>query len=206
METLRPPKGATRQRKRLGRGNGSGHGTTAGKGTKGQNARSGGGVRPGFEGGQMPLYRRVARRGFSNHPFKKAYTVVDLDVLQSHFKSGATVSLVSLQEAGIVGNREVLVKILANGEIKKKLKVMGLKVSRSAAEKIIAAGGSVEGFEPERDAAAAPPRKSRKKVDAADAATEDTSAEKDADAAAGAEEASPDSVPTDEDETTEDNE
>ncbi len=147
METLRPPKGATRKSKRLGRGNGSGHGTTAGRGTKGQNSRSGGGVRPGFEGGQMPLYRRVARRGFSNYPFKNQYVVVDLASLQTHFKSGAPVNLESLAAAGLIGKRDELVKILANGEIKKKLKVAGVKVSNSAAEKIVAAGGSVEGFE-----------------------------------------------------------
>jgi large subunit ribosomal protein L15 len=144
METLRPPKGATHQRKRLGRGSGSGHGTTAGKGTKGQNSRSGGGVRPGFEGGQMPLYRRVARRGFSNYRFKKDYVVVSLDSIASRYSSGDTVSLETLREHKLIGKRDALVKILGDGELKKKLSVVGVRVSRSAAAKITAAGGTVD--------------------------------------------------------------
>ena len=123
METLRPPKGAIRQRKRLGRGRGSGTGTTAGKGTKGQNSRSGGGVRPGFEGGQMPLYRRVARRGFSNYPFKKEYVVVSLSAIEGRFSNGDTVSLETLREHGLIGNRDKLAKILGDGHLSKKLTV-----------------------------------------------------------------------------------
>jgi large subunit ribosomal protein L15 len=144
METLKPPKGATRQRKRLGRGNGSGHGTTAGKGTKGQNSRSGGGVRPGFEGGQMPLYRRVARRGFSNYPFKKEYVLVSLDSIESRYSSGDTVSLETLRDHKLIGKRDALVKILGDGELKTRLTVVGVRVSRSAAAKIVAAGGTVD--------------------------------------------------------------
>ena len=144
METLKPPKGAIRQRKRLGRGRGSGTGTTAGKGTKGQNSRSGGGVRPGFEGGQMPLYRRVARRGFSNYPFKKEYVVLSLTSIESRFNNGDTVNLETLRDQKLIGNRDSLVKILGDGEVSKKLTVVGIRVSRSAAAKIVAAGGSVD--------------------------------------------------------------
>jgi large subunit ribosomal protein L15 len=144
METLKPPKGSTHQRKRLGRGNGSGNGTTAGKGTKGQNARSGGGVRPGFEGGQMPLYRRVARRGFSNHRFKRDFVTVSLQSINDRYKSGQKVNLETLREHRLIGKRDSLVKVLADGEIKKKLTFEGVAVSRSAAAKIIAAGGSVD--------------------------------------------------------------
>ena len=148
MALRRRPDGATKQRKRLGRGPGSGNGTTAGKGTKGQNARSGGGVRPGFEGGQMPLYRRIARRGFSNHPFKTEYTAINLSTLEKRFESGATVNYETLLGAGVISASERLVKILANGEITKKLTVSGLKVSASARAKIEAAGGSVVEGEP----------------------------------------------------------
>src|SRR6056297_974974 len=112
MALLKRPAGATKQRKRLGRGPGSGNGTTAGKGTKGQNARSGGGVRPGFEGGQMPLYRRVARRGFSNYWFKKDYTPINLSTLEKRFAKGETVNLESLRARGLVSANEKLVKIL----------------------------------------------------------------------------------------------
>lgn len=159
METLKPPKGAIRQRKRLGRGNGSGTGTTAGKGTKGQNSRSGGGVRPGFEGGQMPLYRRVARRGFSNSRFKKDYVVVSLGSIESRFSDGDTVSLATLRDHKLIGNRELLAKILGDGEISKKLTVVGVRVSRSAAAKIMAAGGTVDNIAGERIAEAAAPAK-----------------------------------------------
>lgn len=147
MPELRAPKNSRRPKRIVGRGNGSGRGGTSGKGHKGQNSRSGGSVRPGFEGGQMPLYRRVARRGFSNYPFKKVAQPVNLSALAQHYKSGETVSLETLQKKGIVGRRTELVKILGEGEIKKKLNVKGLKVSAAAAEKIIDAGGTVEGYE-----------------------------------------------------------
>ncbi len=145
MAFLKRPDGATKQKKRLGRGPGSGNGTTAGKGTKGQNARSGGGVRPGFEGGQMPLYRRIARRGFSNYPFKQEYTAINLSTLEKKFAKGDTVSFETLREKGIIGANEQLVKILGEGDLTKKLTVSGLKVSKSARAKIEAAGGTVEG-------------------------------------------------------------
>lgn len=145
MSELRAPQGATRRKKRIGRGPGSGHGKTSGKGHKGQNARSGGGVRPGFEGGQMPLYRRIARRGFSNYPFKVEYTEVNVGVLETAFESGETVTLESLKEKRVVKKRAEQVKILGGGELSKKLTVEGVKVTKGAEAKISAAGGSVAG-------------------------------------------------------------
>ena len=145
MAELRAPQGATRQKKRVGRGPSSGHGKTSGKGHKGQNARSGGKVRPGFEGGQMPLYRRIARRGFSNYPFKVEYIGVNVSTLDKSFGDGDTVTLESLKEKKVVKNRVENVKILGQGELGKKLTVQGLKVSKGAEEKITAAGGTVQG-------------------------------------------------------------
>jgi large subunit ribosomal protein L15 len=144
---LTVPKGARKNKKRLGRGGASGTGCTAGKGSKGQNARAGGGVRPGFEGGQMPLYRRIARRGFSNCPFKKEYLILNIDDLDV-FKSGDTVSRESLLELGLIGKRKQLIKLLGRGELKKKLVVEVDKVSKHAREKITGAGGEVKEFEP----------------------------------------------------------
>ena len=145
MAELRAPQGSTRSRKRIGRGPSSGHGKTSGKGHKGQRARSGGGVRPGFEGGQMPLYRRIARRGFSNYPFKVEYIGINLGTLEQSFGDGDTVTLESLKEKKVVKKRTEYVKILGQGELSKKLTVQGLKVSKGAEEKITAAGGSVQG-------------------------------------------------------------
>ena len=144
MAELHVTPGANRKKKVLGRGSGSGRGKTSGKGHKGQNARSGGGVRLGFEGGQMPLYRRIARRGFSNYPFKKSAIAVGLGEIDKRFTDGDVVSLETLREKNLIKNSECLVKILANGEISKKIKVEGLLVSQGAAEKIRAAGGTVE--------------------------------------------------------------
>jgi len=144
MRTIHMPEGATKQRKRLGRGGGSGTGKTSGKGHKGQNARSGGGVRPGFEGGQMPLYRRIARRGFSNYPFKKEYFTINLDVLTGKFEAGATVDLQVLREKGLIGKNTVDVKVLGRGEIDKAVTIRGLSVSAGARTKIEAAGGTIE--------------------------------------------------------------
>ncbi len=140
--TIRAPKGATKNKKMLGRGLGSGHGKTAGKGTKGQKARAGGGVRIGFEGGQMPLYRRIARRGFSNAPFKKVYEVVNVSDLNG-FADGETVSPESLRTKGIVKKKGAAIKILGDGELGRKLTVSVAKVSATAREKILAAGGQV---------------------------------------------------------------
>ena len=142
MGQIHAPEGANKKKTIVGRG-ASSKGRTCGRGLNGQNSRSGGGVRPGFEGGQMPLYRRVARRGFSNYPFKKEYVVVSLDVINEAFKDGETVNLQALKDLCIVKGNGVEAKILSNGEISKKVVVEGLKVSASAAEKIKAAGGEI---------------------------------------------------------------
>ena len=139
---IRAPKGQ-KKNKRLGRGVGSGHGKTAGKGTKGQKARAGGGVRLGFEGGQMPLFRRIARRGFSNYPFKKIFQVINVSDL-NRFADGDTVTPESLAGKGLAKKRGVLVKILGSGELTRKLSVQGVQVSASAREKIAALGGVVK--------------------------------------------------------------
>lgn len=141
--TLKAPLGANKNRKILGRGRATGVGKTSGKGHKGQKARSGGGVRPGFEGGQMPLYRRVAARGFSNHPFKVEHVVINLSSLEKVYSDGETVSLDTLVAKGLVKKSETLVKILGNGEIKKKLNVEIPAVSASARAKIEKAGGKL---------------------------------------------------------------
>lgn len=149
MERFNPerPAGATRRKKILGRGPGSGHGSTAGRGDKGQNARAGGNVRPGFEGGQMPLFRRVARRGFSNYPFRKEYVTVKLGALNL-FADGAVVNRQSLLERGLVRASAPLIKILAGGELTRKLTVEVDKVSAGARAAIEAAGGSVAADKP----------------------------------------------------------
>jgi large subunit ribosomal protein L15 len=143
--TFRAPRGQKKE-KRLGRGVGSGHGKTAGKGNKGQKARAGGGVRLGFEGGQMPLFRRIARRGFSNYPFKKEFQVVNVSDL-NRFADGDTVSPETLRAAGLAKKRDVPVKILGSGELTRKVTVQGATVSASAREKIMKMGGSVAGGE-----------------------------------------------------------
>lgn len=143
MDGPRRPAGATRSRRVVGRGAGSGRGGTAGRGTKGQNARSGGGVRPGFEGGQMPLYRRIARRGFSNSLFRSEYTVINLEAL-AQFEAGATVSAQTLAERGVIRKPSEAVKILGHGTIATRLEVRVAQVSGSARVKIEAAGGSVD--------------------------------------------------------------
>jgi len=140
MENLRAPKGATKKKKRVGRGNGSTIGGTSGRGSNGQNSRSGGGVRPGFEGGQMPLYRRIARRGFSNYPFKESYVLVYLRQIDAKYADGETVNNETLKEKGLLTGKDKLVKILSNGEISKKLKVSVDKISASARQKMEAAG------------------------------------------------------------------
>src|SRR5271157_2174500 len=136
---IRAPKGQ-RKNKRLGRGVGSGHGKTAGKGTKGQKARAGGGVRLGFEGGQMPLFRRIARRGFSNYPFKKEFQVVNVSDL-NRFADGDTVTPDTLRANGLAKKRGVPVKILGGGELTRKVTVQDAKVSAAARDKIAKMGG-----------------------------------------------------------------
>ena len=140
---LRAPKGSRKNKTIKGRGYGSRKGGTCGKGTKGQNSRSGGGVRPGFEGGQMPLYRRIARRGFSNYPFKKEFIVINIDELEKKYNNGDTVNLSSLKEKNIVKKSHDCVKILGNGELTKKLVVEIEHVSSGAKAKIEKAGGNV---------------------------------------------------------------
>ncbi|MFQ3619845.1 MAG: 50S ribosomal protein L15 [Spirochaetales bacterium] len=141
---LKAPKGANKKKKIVGRGSGTRLQKTAGKGNKGQNARAGGGVRPGFEGGQMPLYRRIARRGFSNYPFKKEAVPVNLETIEKNFQDGEAVTLDSLKEKGIIKNRTFSVKVLGKGELTKKLSFEGLPLSASAKEKILKCGGSIK--------------------------------------------------------------
>ncbi len=142
LSNLSPHPGATKQKKRLGRGQGTGHGKTAGRGTKGYKSRSGSSIRPGFEGGQMPLQRRLPKRGFTNI-FKKQYGIVnikDLDV----FDNDTVVDRTFLIDQGLVAKKNDLVKILGTGELTKKLIIKVDKVSESARKKIEAAGGKVE--------------------------------------------------------------
>jgi large subunit ribosomal protein L15 len=140
---VKAPKGANKNKKIAGRGRASGSGKTSGKGHKGQKARSGGGTRIGFEGGQMPLYRRVAARGFSNHPFKTEYTALNVSSLENVFADGDSVTLETLVTKGLIKKSETLVKILGQGELTKKLEVAVPALSASAKEKIEKAGGKV---------------------------------------------------------------
>ena len=142
LHELSPAAGSTAERYRKGRGPASGNGKTAGKGHKGQNARTGGGVRPGFEGGQIPLYRRLPKRGFHN-VFAKHYAVVNVDALNV-FEDGTVVSADTLIENGLIGEAFDGVKVLGNGEITRKLTVEASIFSASAKEKIEAAGGKTE--------------------------------------------------------------
>jgi len=142
LHELKPAEGSRQERKRKGRGIGSGNGKTAGKGHKGQNARSGGGVRLGFEGGQTPLFRRLPKRGFTNIN-RKEYTVVNLDTLNV-FEDGTEVTPALLIEAGVVKKERAGIKILANGKLEKKLTVKAHKFSSAAKEAIEAAGGQTE--------------------------------------------------------------
>jgi len=142
LHTLKPRPGAKHRTKRLGCGESSGHGKTSGKGHKGQKARSGGSIRPGFEGGQMPLIRRLPKRGFNNANFHKNWAVVNLDTLEQ-FESNATVDEAILLEKKIIRGKFEGVKILARGELTKKLKVTADKVSNAARQKIEQAGGTV---------------------------------------------------------------
>mgnify|MGYP002515670976 FL=1 len=143
LHELRPSEGAFKTSKRLGRGTGSGLGKTSGKGHKGQNARSGGGVRPGFEGGQLPLFRRLPKRGFSNAMFKVEYATINVSDLEK-FEDGAVVTPELLKEMGILKKQLAGVKVLGNGNLTKKLTVKASKFSASAVEKIEAIGGKAE--------------------------------------------------------------
>ena len=145
LDTIQPAVGATTSKKRLGRGTGSGLGKTSGKGHKGQWAISGGGVRPGFEGGQMPLTRRVPKRGFNNH-FKKEYVIVNLDVLNENFTAGSVVDMEALLDRNLVKSvkNAAGLKVLGNGELTVNLTVKAAKFSASAKEAIEKAGGTAE--------------------------------------------------------------
>ncbi|MDQ0232968.1 50S ribosomal protein L15 [Metabacillus malikii] len=142
LHELKPAAGSRKTRNRVGRGIGSGNGKTAGKGHKGQNARSGGGVRPGFEGGQTPLFQRLPKRGFTNIN-RKDYAIVNLETL-NRFEEGTEVTPELLLETGVVSNVKSGVKILGNGQLEKKLTVKANKFSASAKEAIESAGGTVE--------------------------------------------------------------
>ena len=144
LHTLAPNKGAKHRVKRLGCGESSGHGKTSCKGNKGQKARSGGGPRPGFEGGQMPLHRRLPKRGFNNINFKTKVEVVNLSQLDKAFNDGDTVNEEALRKAGLINRACEQVKVLGQGEISKKLTLVVDTISASAKEKVEKAGGSVQ--------------------------------------------------------------
>ena len=143
LHELSPQEGSTQEKFRKGRGAGSGNGKTAGKGHKGQNARSGGGVRPGFEGGQLPLYRKLPKRGFNNFRFGKKYAVINVQSLNK-FNSGDVVDCAALLAAGIINNCLDGVKVLGEGELTKALTVKAAVFSATAKEKIEAVGGKTE--------------------------------------------------------------
>jgi large subunit ribosomal protein L15 len=145
IEDLRPAPGSTKQRKRLGRGRGSGTGKTSGKGNKGLNARSGGGVRPGFEGGQMPLYRRLPKRGFLPFGGKTEFAIVNVKDLAARFAKGSVVDPDALVSSGLIRKSgRSAVKVLGDGDVAHALTVRVHKVSESAKQKLEAAGGRVE--------------------------------------------------------------
>ncbi len=147
LSNIGPKKGAKKKRKRVGRGIGSGHGKTATKGHKGQLARSGGGKGPGFEGGQMPLYRRLPKKGFKN-PFRVEYQVVNLNRLEERFEDGATVTPEVLEQVRLVRDAHKPIKILARGTLTKKLTVVADAASEAARKAIEAAGGSFQTRQP----------------------------------------------------------
>ena len=144
LHDLKPKQGARSRRKRIGRGRGSGQGKTSGRGTKGQLSRAGSSVRPGFEGGQMPIYRRLPKRGFSNARFATSYLPVNLKSLEERFEAGATVDEAAIREAGLANGRSDGIKILGVGKLTKKLTVKAHAFSASAKAAIEAAGGSCE--------------------------------------------------------------
>ncbi|MFI5396066.1 MAG: 50S ribosomal protein L15 [Candidatus Binatia bacterium] len=143
LSDLSPAPGATKQRKRLGRGTGSGHGKTAARGHKGRGARSGGNTPPGYEGGQMPLQRRLPKHGFHN-PFRQEFSIVNLGQLEERFDAGAVVDAEALHARGLVSTLKYPIKILADGKLSKALAVKAHKFSATAVERLQAAGGSAE--------------------------------------------------------------
>jgi large subunit ribosomal protein L15 len=143
LHDLKPAEGSRKNKKRVGRGTGSGLGTTAGRGMNGQNSRSGGGVRPGFEGGQMPLFRRIPKRGFTNARFKKQWTILNISDLNV-FDDQMEVTPETLLENGLINNLKYGIKILGDGELTKALNIKANKFTQSAIKKIEAAGGKAE--------------------------------------------------------------
>jgi large subunit ribosomal protein L15 len=143
LHDVQPRPGAKKRRKRIGCGESSGHGKTSCKGHKGQKARAGKGIRPGFEGGQMPLHRRLPKKGFSNVQFRDVYEVVNVGSLNDAFEDGAVINEVSLRESGLVNRNCDAIKILGTGDLSRKLTIEIKSVSASAREKIEKAGGSV---------------------------------------------------------------
>ena len=172
---LRPPAGAKRPRKRVGRGNASGHGTYAGRGIKGQQSRSGGGTRPGFEGGQTPLIRRLPRRRGFRNPFRVAYTPVNLKQL-AKFPAGTEVTPESLRESGVVRSLRLPIKILGDGELTAALTLRAHRVSAAARAKIEAAGGTVEELTPRP----APPEVQEAEIEASSVESEASVTEQEA--------------------------
>lgn len=144
LNDLHPSKGSTHKAKRLGQGIGSGTGKTSGKGHKGDKSRTGGGVKPGFEGGQMPLTRRTPKRGFNNYRFAKVFQPVNLDVLEKKFNAGAEINAEVLFNAKVIRKKNIPVKILARGELSKAFKIKAAAFSAEAAKKIEAVGGTHE--------------------------------------------------------------
>ena len=144
LSDLRPAEGAKHKAKRVGCGIGSGNGKTAGRGTKGYGSRAGSSIRPGFEGGQMPLVRRTPKRGFNNYNFAKVYQIANLCDIAEIFKEGAVITVNELFAYGLVRNMDTPVKILGNGELDKPLTIKAEAFSKSAAQKIAAAGGTAE--------------------------------------------------------------
>lgn len=142
LNQLKPAEGAKKRKKILGHGYGSGHGGSSTRGTKGQRARSGGGPRPGFEGGQMPLIRRIPKRGFTN-PFKREYAIVNLGTLEKYFSRGDTITPEVLKEKKIV-KQNLPIKILGEGQLSKGLKIVAHAFSKGAEKKILASGGTIE--------------------------------------------------------------
>jgi large subunit ribosomal protein L15 len=143
LSNLSPAPGATKKRKRVGRGPGSGHGKTAGRGHKGRGSRSGGNTPAGYEGGQMPLQRRLPKRGFHN-PFRREFSIVNLGQLEAHFEAGAIVDLATLRACALVKSDRLPVKILADGTLTKALTVKAHKFSEAAKLQVAAAGGTTE--------------------------------------------------------------
>lgn len=143
LHTLKPAPGSRHRRKRLGCGEGSGHGKTSGRGHKGQGSRSGGSVRPGFEGGQMPLIRRLPKRGFNNGMHRKYFVPVNINQLEELFEDGSTIGIEEIVAAGLANGQYDGIKILARGEVKKKFTITAHAASKTALAQVEAAGGTI---------------------------------------------------------------